>query len=400
MPTINYRDLNRKVMLEGVNAVTNELEADLTANRLSPSDFSIRDLFENLVVDANGESCGYHVMRECFDPRGPHKMMMESVPSATSLSSFTHITGQIFFNAMLSQYSAESLSISKAVRTVPTRLSGERLPGIGGLGDVSEVVAEGNPYPTVGLNEDWIDTPQTAKHGAIVPVTKEAIFFDRTNMLLEKAGEIGFYIGLNKELRIIDAILDSRATANLTAHRYYWRGTSYGTYQTSTPWINVKASNGLTDWININNAIQVGNQILDPNTNQPIQIDYNTIFCAEQTRAVANRIINATEVRFQPGSTTATATIGNTPIPVGQYNVLSNRYVYQRIGGSGVATDWFLGDFKRAVAYMENWPLQTLQAPPNSELEFTNDIVFRYKGSERGAAAVLEPRAIILNTVA
>ena len=34
-------------------------------------------------------------------------------------------------------------------------------------------------------------TPQTAKRGFIVPVTKEAIFFDRTNLVLQRAAEVG-----------------------------------------------------------------------------------------------------------------------------------------------------------------------------------------------------------------
>ena len=37
---------------------------------------------------------------------------------------------------------------------------------------------------------------------------------------------------------------------------------------------------------------------------------------------------------------------------------------------------------------MENWPITVTQAPSNSEAEFNQDIVLRFKASERGAAAV------------
>ena len=47
---------------------------------------------------------------------------------------------------------------------------------------------------------------------------------------------------------------------------------------------------------------------------------------------------------------------------------------------------------------MENWPITVTQAPPNSEAEFTHDIVARFKASERGAAAVLNPRYVVKNT--
>ena len=59
---------------------------------------------------------------------------------------------------------------------------------------------------------------------------------------------------------------------------------------------------------------------------------------------------------------------------------------------------WFFGDFSRAFAYMENWPITVTQAPSNSEAEFTQDIVLRFKASERGAAAVLDPRCVVKST--
>ena len=58
------------------------------------------------------------------------------------------------------------------------------------------------PYPNVGLGEDYIETPSTTKRGFIVPVTREAIFFDRTHLILQRAAEVGEVLGLNKEKRL------------------------------------------------------------------------------------------------------------------------------------------------------------------------------------------------------
>ena len=53
---------------------------------------------------------------------------------------------------------------------------------------------------------------------------------------------------------------------------------------------------------------------------------------------------------------------------------------------------WFIGDFRKAFAYMENWPITVdAVAGRNSEAEFNQDIVVRFKASERGAAAVINP---------
>jgi hypothetical protein len=47
---------------------------------------------------------------------------------------------------------------------------------------------------------------------------------------------------------------------------------------------------------------------------------------------------------------------------------------------------------------MENWPITVTQSPLGSEAEFASDIVLRFKASERGAAAVLNPRYIVKNS--
>ena len=47
---------------------------------------------------------------------------------------------------------------------------------------------------------------------------------------------------------------------------------------------------------------------------------------------------------------------------------------------------------------MENWGITVTQAPQNSEAEFTQDIMIRFKASERGAAATLEPRYVVKNS--
>lgn len=44
---------------------------------------------------------------------------------------------------------------------------------------------------------------------------------------------------------------------------------------------------------------------------------------------------------------------------------------------------------------MENWPITVAQSAQNSEADFNNDVVVRFKASERGAAAVLNPRYVV-----
>jgi hypothetical protein len=64
------------------------------------------------------------------------------------------------------------------------------------------------------------------------------------------------------------------------------------------------------------------------------------------------------------------------------------------VSASAAADWWFIGDPKKAFWYMENWPLTVVQAPANNIKEFEQDIVLRWKASERGVPWVADPRWI------
>jgi hypothetical protein len=117
-------------------------------------------------------------------------------------------------------------------------------------------------------------------------------------------------------------------------------------------------------------------------------------------RHAAHRVFNALEVQFSPASSATTTLAVN---PLSNYRVVDSRLAYRRIVASGqTAADakkwWFIGDFKKAFAYMENWPITVTQSAAGSEADFSQDIVVRFKASERGAAAVLNPRFVVKNT--
>ncbi len=253
------------------------------------------------------------------------------------------------------------------------------------------------PYPSLGFGEDYIDTPQTTKRGFIVPVTKEAVFFDRTHLILQRAAEVGEVLGLNKEKRLLDLLIG--ATNN-----YTWKGTAYNTYSATGSgvapngtWIN-QLTDELVDWTDVDAAEQLFANILDPNTGEPVLIQAATMLVMPAYRHAAHRIFNATEIIYTSGAVETRAAN-----PLGNYTVVESRLAYRRLIAAGVAADsakkyWFFGDFQKAFAYMENWPITVAQSPANSEADFNQDIVVRYKASERGAAAVLNPRCVVKST--
>jgi hypothetical protein len=281
------------------------------------------------------------------------------------------------------------------IPTVTTPFSGEKMPGITGLGDQAEIVPENKEFPLVGIGEDWIETPPTLKRGFIVPITKEALFFDRTGRILSNAREVGKSLNLNKEKRAIDCVIDE----NTTTHRFKWRGTVYATYQTTSPWDNVTASNALVDWTDLDAMEQTANAMVDPHTGEPVAIEYDTIITTMGLMSTVKRIINATEVTVAtPGyAVSANPTVTRTPVPVKVgYKPVSSRLLASRLATD---TDWFLGSPSRYAKYMENWPITVTEAGAGSYDEFKRDIVVQYKCSERGQYAVIQPRAMAKATV-
>jgi hypothetical protein len=346
-------------------------------------DLSIKDLFENFVP--NG-----HELIGCWK-RGEDSSSLMEAGDAVSTTMFSNITGQIVYNAVIDAFTSEEFRFTPLVKTVQTEFNGEKIAGIGRMGDRAEVVGEGLPYPKVGVSEDYIETPQTTKRGMIVPLTKEAIAFDRTGLVIQRCGEVGEFLGLNKEKRVIDAIIDE----NVTTHRYKWRGTSYATYQTSTPWDNSTTSATLTDWTDIDEAFQTLDAILDPNTGEPILNSPKDLVVTRQNLAKARYIMSATEIRVGDGASTTTQTIASNPVG-GTLTIHSSQLLAARMGTD---TTWYVGDVRKAFAYMQNWPITTVQAPSNTTDEFERDIVMQWKASERGAMATIEPRVMTKCTV-
>ncbi|HVU87344.1 MAG TPA: hypothetical protein VHD36_08480 [Pirellulales bacterium] len=384
--SIDYRDLKRQYELEGPRRTVAALSEALRERKMRADDFSLRDLAEAVVPD------GREWVRT-LDPRSSSGVHLLEAGDGVDVTAFLNITGQVIYSKIMDAYTQEAFVVSKLVQTIPTRLDGEKIPGITRVQDQIDEVAPGMPFPSLGFGEDYIETPSTTKRGFIVPVTKEAIFFDRTNLVLSRAAEVGEILGLNKEKRLVDLVIG--ATNN-----YLWRGTAYDTYQSSTPWVNELSANELIDWTDVDAAEQLFADIVDPNTGEPVLVSPTTVLVMPAYRHAAQRVFNAAEIRYQPSDASTLTVAAN---PLSTYAVYESRLAYRRLVANGVSADdakkwWFIGDFSRAFAYMENWPITVTQSPLNSEADFNSDIVVRFKASERGAAAVINPRYIVKST--
>lgn len=365
------RDGNVDRFYEDCHTMFNEGGFDLSR------DFSVKTMFEQFVDD------GAELVHNHFGSPTDRARFVEAA-GYVDTASFANIMGQWAYTATLQGYMRPELVGEQLVTVIPTQLSGERIPGIGRIGDDVEIVGEGNPYPNATFGEEYIDTPETIKRGLILNISKEAIFFDRTGMLQQEAGKLGERIAVNREKRILDAVCGI-----VTLYRRNGAA-AVATYGSD----NTKSSNALVDWTSLDAMDQLFNLMTDPTTGEPIMITPDVLLVPKALENTARRIVNATMVR-QGTNSGNNQTYTNGAQLNQSVNIVTGAYVRNRTSSD---TTYFYGRPKDAFVYMENWPLNVIQAPANNELDFTSDIVTRLKATERGAPAVRDRKYMAKGT--
>ena len=384
MSTIKYRELKKRYELDGPVKTVRHLSEALEKKELRPEDFSLRDLAETLVPSGRD-------WVERMSPRNDAAVTLTESLDGLDATAFLNLTGQLIYTKILEAYQSETFILSKAVSTIPTQLDGERIPGAAPISDEVTEIHPGMPYPHLGFGEDYIDTPSTVKRGLIVPVTREAIFFDRTHLILSRASEVGEILALNKEKRIAEMILGLKSL-------YSYKGTSYSTYYSGAsgdPWANLLASNELTGQSSVDAAENLFANMTDPNTGEPILVESNTVLVMPAKRFTASEIFASQKLTYSDGTLKSAAN------PFADHRVISSRIAYQQLlktdpsSGTAFGKYWYMGNFAKAFAYMENWPITVTHSTAGSEADFNQDIVVRFKASERGTPAVLNPRYVV-----
>ncbi len=196
--------------------------------------------------------------------RGPAAAATCSKPATgVDVTAFLNITGQIIYSKIMEAYTQEAFVLSRLVDTVPTRLDGEKIPGITRLDAESDGIKPGMPYPSIGfwrrLHRDAVDD-QVWLHRA-GDQGGDSSSIARTSSC-RRAAEVGELLGLNKEKRLIDLVIGN-------VNNYKWLGTSYNTYQASAPWVNLKT--------NVDAAEQTVRRHPRSHTGEPVLLQANTV---------------------------------------------------------------------------------------------------------------------------
>lgn len=359
-------------------------------NRVNFEQASLRDLFEAFVPDGRE-------LLETFNPRSRRSggVILHEAGSAVKTAAFSNIIGQISYNAVLDAYEdPEYLYPELATTEQATTQQEEIVPGIGMLGDSAEDIGETEEYPVVGLTEEWITVPKKVKDGFIVPLSKEAIWEDKTGLLLDRARGGARSMAITREKEAIDNATGITSTYRRLSGPIQ---ATYGSSHTQGDFANLKTSNGLANETNIEAAEALWDEITDPNTGEPVMIGgAMQVLIPTALRKTYKRILGATHVEFGTRSATTPVATSPTAFDLDKWRTygqpLCNAYVKSRTGS---ATTWFLGDFKGAFGYSEVWPLTVEEMAPNSHASFTRDIVSAFKVSRKGVYYCKEPRKVI-----
>ena len=365
-------------------------EQCLADGSITPGQFSLRLAAEALVFDRAGAPCGREYVAS-LKP-GCSSRFLEAGGDVVSTAAFSNITGQIVYSALMEAYESPAFLWPELCTTVQTEFSGEKIPGISAIGDEALTVEENEPYPRVGVTQRFIETPATVKKGFIVPVTKEAVFFDRTNLVLDRCSKIGESLGLTKEKAVMNLVTGQ-------VNNFKMNGTACNTYATSGGHAIVNSlTNALVDYTDINEQMALFDAMTDWDTGEPITVIPDVLLVPQALVATAARILSAFEIRGGASNTTSHQMVSQAVLPTivkGQLRVLNNPFV--KVATSSDAY-WFIGQPKKAFRWMQNWDFATAQQGAGSDAEFDRDIVQQYKGSYRGVAAVLDPHYMCNST--
>lgn len=400
----------------GPVAASQNFSEALQTGKITFSDVSLRELAESLCGSnwaARLQAAGPNAlsgMAACTDYDGhwvPNYRAFSEAGDAVDASMFADITGQILFNEIKARYQAANMLGDRLTSTIPVtngNLGTQKTPWLSAIFDAPAInVQPGMPYPGTAFGQQYITYPAPGKFGLICRITMEMLYSDLTQQAREAAGDVGLRTRQEKEERILSVVLGLK-------NPHSWNGTTYNTYQTSTPWVNVVSSQTLVDWTELDLMYQRLVEMKDPVSNKAINVQPTGLLVMPRKKRTAMRIMTATQVRTGDGASNTQITLADSPQDI-VYPVMDSIYAYNLLTGAtatdtnevahgGLTSDQakeycYLGDFPRAFGWRQVYPLRVIPAPPNNMEDFNRDIVFQIKSSEYGVAVVRDPRYVV-----
>jgi len=321
---------------KGEQGAVDVLRASFESKKLSPEDFSLREIWEACEGGA-------------------------SVTEAVTSDAFPKISGELINAKVIAAYDRVPTIGSQLTTTVSSKLKVETIAGFTDVESPDEV-PEGHPYGDSTMTEKYV-TAENRKYGRLITITEEAIFFDQTGQLLARAARIGEKAAQYKEKIILEGIQD------LDSVVYRPSGVPTAFYSTTNK--NLITTNSFGESGMEALLLQMHNQKGDAANEDNDDFIYispdNLIVVVPQALVMeAWQLANST---LTPEGVENASNFFK-----GKFKTLTSPFVTRNS-----STTWYAGDFKSDFWWTEVWPLQTLSAKPGNDDEFNKDIKSKHK---------------------
>ena len=351
--------------------------------------FSLRTMYEHLVPDGAARLRDMEHRR-----RYGSDVVMEAGGDAITTAHFSNIFGQVAFADVLENFAQPEFIGSRLLTPInATTQYREIIPGITLIGDKAEPVGENEEYPLVGVSEQFVTLPEIYKEGFMVAVTEEAIFEDKTGLLMRNLNRAAESMAITEEKERLAVVLGVTNTYSRNGGPIQ---NTYANTHTEGGGDNLFASNPMLDYLAFEASSLGYEDLLDPDTGEPIILGGPQQIVVPRALQVKTwRALNSSLIRTGDPLTGVQQESGNPVQQIGQYEVLSNQYVKSV---SGSATSWYTGNFKKAFIERVIYNTQVQVEDRNSGAGWSRDIAVRIKVRKKTRPAVWDWRYVQKHT--
>lgn len=365
---IGFRQI---VEANGVDVAAQQLCEIAQEEKKRLGDWSLRELHEAF--------CGEQVKSFISSKPGFHSTWNIQEADVQS-SAFSNIIGVLLTNEVIAAYESVPKIGDSLVKVYKSKLKYERMAGFSAHSEPGDV-NEDQEYPSDGFNDKYVTLPDPKKKGRIIYVTEEAIFYDQTAQLIERAQMVGERIAEVREKRIISGVCGGHQC-------YSPAGVSTDLYAGAPQLVG---GNALVDWTDIEKAELDGLHAMVDEKGEKIRVMPKVVLVPRALYRTALRILNATQVTTLTGTGTIDTYAVN-PYRPGELMPVTSDYVSTYTGNS---TSWFIGDPQKQFRWKEVYPIQTFRLMANNILEFQRDVKFAYKVRYKGDIFAIDNKYMI-----
>lgn len=333
----------------------------LASNKLSPSDFSIKEIWE-----------------ACQKTAGKSIDVNEAIVS----SAFPKITGELISSKIISAYN----TVEKIGDILTTNIpSNHQIDTFAGFTDVEtpEEVGETQEYNDSTMTEKYV-TARNIKYGRMISVSEEMIYFDQTGQILMRANRVGIKAAQYKEKLILEAVQDINANV--------WKPSGTATAFYSTANGNLASTNAFGE-----SGLQAVEKLMHNMKDDSIGVTNNDFVYIDKANMIVLVPQDLDLEAWQMANSTLTPESSENAANYykARFRVLTSPYITTQS-----TTTWYMGDFKKDFVWSEVWPLSTISQRSGHDDEFKRDIKARVKVRFYGAPLALDVKHCYKSTAA